>query len=378
MFNRGRNQMKATKMKGIIEFSALLMLCLGLIILPSSAEVTVKEKILNQTADSVTVMDETGRTVTIDLPIKTIIATDARQMETLLAMGAEDMIVGVDVSYHTHYPFLGLKDAPEVSQHAKGIDYEKVLVQKADLVIVPKSQGATADEISEKLQGIPVLAFDLGHRNHIIPEVQILGEVLGKQTEAERLINWIEKYNTIVDDRTKDLKSDEMPTFYYEATATSSKWKANVPTSRAGVVAEGCGGQNIAVDLEYNDTVSSIVVDPEWILTENPDYIFLDFHSGKSGAGKTEDEVKEALKIMIDERGNDGIANVTAIRDNNVYAIDYDYVAGPRWIVGHVCFAKWLHPDLFADLDPEKINKEFLNEFLGVDNLEGTWVYPHP
>jgi len=370
--------MKATKMKGIIEFSALLMLCLGLIILPSSAEVTVKEKILNQTADSVTVMDETGRTVTIDLPIKTIIATDNRQMETLLAMGAEDMIVGVDVSYHTHYPFLGLKDAPEVSQHAKGIDYEKVLVQKADLVIVPKSQGATADEISEKLQGIPVLAFDLGHRDHIIPEVQILGEILGKQTEAERLINWIEKYNTIVDDRTKDLKSDEMPTFYYEATATSSKWKANVPTSRAGVVAEGCGGQNIAADLEYNDTVSSIVVDPEWILTENPDYIFLDFHSGKSGVGKTEDEVKEALKIMIDERGNDGIANVTAIRDNHVYAIDYDYVAGPRWIVGHVCFAKWLHPDLFADLDPEKINKEFINEFLGVDNLEGTWVYPHP
>lgn len=323
-------------------------------------------------------MDEVGRTVTINLPVKTIIATDARQMETLLAIGAEDMIVGVDVSYHTHYPFLGLKDAPEVSQHAKGIDYEKVLVQDPDLVIVPKSQGATANEISEKLQGVPVLAFDLGHRDHIIPEAQILGEVLGKQAGAEKLIDWIKKYDNIVDERTKDMKSDEMPTFYYEATATSSKWKANVPASRAGVVAEGCGGRNIAASLEYNDTVSSLVVDPEWILTQNPDYIFLDFHSGKSGAGKTVDEVKEALQNMTDERAKDGIANVTAIRNDNVYAIDYDYVAGPRWIVGHVCFAKWLYPDLFADLDPEKINSEFLSEFLGVDDLEGTWVYPHP
>jgi len=372
--------MEATKMKEIIKHSILLMLCLSLTltILPSSAEVIVNEKILDSTADSVTVMDEVGRTVTIDLPIKSIIATDARQMETLLAMGAEDMIVGVDVSYHTHYPFLGLKDAPEVSQHAKGIDYEKVLMQGADLVIVPKSQGATADEISEKLKGVPVLAFDLGHRNHIIPEVQILGEILGKKTEAEKLINWIQKYDAIVDDRTRDLKPEEMPTFYYEATATSSKWKANVPSSRAGVVAEGCGGRNIAADLEYNDTVSSIEVDPEWILTQDPDYIFLDFHSGKSGVGKTVDDVKDALQIMIDERAKDGIANVTAIRDNHVYAMDYDYVAGPRWIVGHVCCAKWLHPDLFADLDPEKINSEFLSEFLGVDNLEGTWVYPHP
>jgi iron complex transport system substrate-binding protein len=372
--------MEATKMKDLMKLSVMLMLflSLALVILPSNAEVTVKEKILNITADSITVMDEVGRTVTINLPVQSIIATDARQMETLLAIGAEDMIVGVDVSYHTHYPFLGLKDAPEVSQHAKGVDYEKVLVQHPDLVVVPKSQGATADEISEKLKGIPVLAFDLGHRNHIIPEAQILGEILGKQTEAERLINWINKYDTIVDSRTLDLKTDEMPTYYYEATATSSKWKANVPISRAGVVAEGCGGRNIAADLAYNDTVSSLVVDPEWILTQNPDYIFLDFHSGKSGVGKTVDDVKEALQTMIDERAKDGIANVTAIRDNHVYAIDYDYVAGPRWIVGHVCFAKWLHPDLFADLDPEKINSEFLSEFLGVDNLEGTWVYPHP
>jgi iron complex transport system substrate-binding protein len=367
--------MNTAKMKKTMVCAALIALCLSFTVLPSTAEIIPKEKILNKTADSITVIDEAGRTVTINLPVKRIISTDYRQMETLLAMGAEDMIVGVDVSFHTRYPFLGLKDAPEVSQHARGIDYEKVLMQQTDLVIIPVSQGATANEISEKLQGIPVLAFDLGHRDHIVPEAQILGQILGKEAETDRLVNWIKMYDTVVEDRTKDLKPDDMPTFYYEATATSTKWKANVPTSRAGTVAEGCGGRNIASELKYNDTTSSLVVDPEWILSKNPDYIFLDFHSGKSGPGKTEKDVKDALGAMIEERASEGIGNVTAVMNNRTYAIDYDFVCGPRWIVGHVCFAKWLHPDLFEDLDPEQINKEFLKDFLGVE-LDGTWVYP--
>jgi iron complex transport system substrate-binding protein len=362
----------------IMKCAILLMLFLSLAVLPSAAEITIDEKILNKTTNSVTVVDEVGRTVTIDLPIKKIIACDYRQMETLLAMGTEDMIVGVDTYYHDAYPFLGLKNAPVVSlTHATEMDYEKMLLLQPDLLIVPRSQGASANEISKKLQGIPVLTFDLGHRAHIIPEVQILGQILGKEAEADKLINWINKYDSIVENRTKDLKSDDMPTFYYEATATSTKWKANVPVGRSGSVAEGCGGRNIASELNDTEGIHSLQMDPEWVLVKNPDYIFLDFHVGKSGPGKTEKEVKDALDTMIKERASEGIGNVTAIRNNHTYAIDYDFVCGPRWIVGHVCFAKWLHPDLFEDLDPEQINREFLKDFLGAE-VEGTWVYPMP
>ncbi|RQW79392.1 MAG: hypothetical protein EHM14_08895 [Methanothrix sp.] len=362
----------------MMRFAVVIVLCMSFAILSSTAQITIDENILNETINSITVVDEIGRTVTIDLPVKKIIVCDYRQMETLLAMGTEDKIVGVDTSYHTRYPFLGLKNATEVSlTHATEMDYEKMLSLQPDLVIVPRSQGASANEISKKLQGIPVLAFDLGHREQLIPEVQILGHVLGKKAEANRLINWIQKYSNIVENRTKDLKSDDMPTFYYEATATSSKWKANVPVGRSGSVAEGCGGRNIASGLNNTEGIHSLQMDPEWVLVKNPDYIFLDFHSAKSGPGKTEKEVKDALDTMIKERTSDGIGNVTAVRNNHTYAIDYDFVCGPRWVVGHVCFAKWLHPDLFKDLDPEQINKEFLKDFMGVE-VKGTWVYPMP
>jgi len=362
-----------------MHYAISAVLLLSLTVFTATAEIVPEEKILSKTSESITVIDEIGRTVTIDLPVENIIATDYRQMETLLAMGAEDMFVGVDVSYHTRYPFLGLKDVPVVSlTHATEMDYENILLQDPDLMIVPRSKGEMADEISEKLQGVPVLVFDLGHRDHIIPEAQILGQVLGKEEEADRLIDWINEYEGIVESRTEDLEPEDMPTFYYEATATSSKWKANVPTGRAGAVAEGCGGRNIAYELNYTEGTHSVVVDPEWILSKNPDYIFLDFHSGMSGPGFSEEDVKDGLDNMIEERANEGIGLVNAVKNGNVYAIDYDFVCGPRWIVGHVCFAKWLHPDLFEDLDPEQIHKEFLEEFLGVEELEGTWVYPMP
>jgi iron complex transport system substrate-binding protein len=362
----------------IMKCAILLMLFLSLAVLPSAAEITIDEKILNKTTNSITVVDEVGRTVTISLPVKKIIACDYRQMETLLAMDTEDMIVGVATYYHDAYPFLGLKDAPVVSlTHATEMDYEKILLLEPDLLIVPRSQGASANEISKKLQGMPVLVFDLGHRAHIIPEVEILGQILGKEAEADKLINWINKYDSIVENRTKDLKSDGIPTFYYEATSTSSKWKANVPVGRSGSVAEGCSGRNIASELNDTEGIHSLQMDPEWVLVQNPDYIFLDFHVGKSGLEKTEKEVKDALDIMVKERASDGIGNVTAIRNNHTYAIDYDFVCGPRWVVGHVCFAKWLHPDLFEDIDPEQINKEFLKDFLGAE-VDGTWVYPAP
>jgi iron complex transport system substrate-binding protein len=41
--------------------------------------------------------------------------------------------------------------------------------------------------------------------------------------------------------------------------------------------------------------------------------------------------------------------------------------------------AKWFHPDLFKDLDPQAIHQEYLNRFQNLDyNLDknGVFVYP--
>jgi iron complex transport system substrate-binding protein len=36
---------------------------------------------------------------------------------------------------------------------------------------------------------------------------------------------------------------------------------------------------------------------------------------------------------------------------------------GPRAIIGVAYMARWLHPDLFKQIDPETMHKEYLEQF---------------
>jgi iron complex transport system substrate-binding protein len=155
----------------------------------------------------------------------------------------------------------------------------------------------------------------------------------------------------------------------------NTKWSAISPSDpSAGRAAEGCGGRNVASDLKLNMTTGE--VGAEWVLAQNPDFIFLDFMGGdRSGPEKTKEDVKTELMKIIEERSTEGFSNFTAVKDNHIYVVNRDFVSGPRWVIGHVYIAKWLHPDIFEDLSPDEMNKEYLKEFQGIE-LEGTWVYP--
>lgn len=346
----------------IMQCSILAMLLLCLVILPSTAQTTTNVSILDKTKDSITVVDKIGRTVTIDLPVKKIIATDYRQMDVLLALGARDMIIGVDKTFHERMPYFGLSDAPEVSVHSQEVNYEYVLKLNPDLVIIPSSQGATADDISSKLLGVPVLVLSLSEKQTIVPVTEMMGEILGKEEEANKLIKWISKYDNIVENRTKDLGPQDIPTFFY---GSINGWGASKPN-----VADGCGGINIAADLPSGSDVSL-----EWILSKNPDYIFLDdMRSDISGYGFAEEDVKNSLDNITAEKG---FSDLDAMKSNHVYLLHRDLISAPRWVAGHVCIAKWLHPDLFEDLSPEEIHKEYFKEFHGIE-VDGTWAYPNP
>lgn len=362
------------------QYAAPFFLLMILTVLPACGETAILEKIVNQTDNSITVVDEVGRTVTVSQPVQKIISTDYRQMEVLLALGARDMIVGVDSNFHKQMPYFGLKDAAEAGIHAKEVNYEQVLALHPDLVIVPTRQGASADEISEKLKGVPVLAMSLSNRDHVVPEARIMGAILDKEDNAEKLISWIEKYNNIVEERTANLKAEDTPTFFFEYMSDlDRKWWAIAPGNpSAGRVADGCGGSNIAADLPLNETTTTLEVGAEWVLSKDPDYFFMDFMGGDmAGAGKSEEEVKSNLTRLIEDRASEGFLNFTAVKNNHVYVLSRDFVSGPRWVIGHVCIAKWLHPDLFEDLNPDEMNQEYLQDFQGL-KLDGTWIYPEP
>lgn len=354
----------------------LAILCICLAFSPAVMGENPRDQILKKTSGSISIIDSAGRNVTIDLPVKRIIPTDYRTTEALLALGTRDMIVGVDTAFHQRMAEFGLKDVPEASVHAGEINYEEILKLKPDLIILPTSSASLADEVSKKLQGLPVVVMGCTDKDDMITELGIMGQILGKEEQAGKLINWIDKYTNIVEERTKNLTANEEPSFYYEYMSESSKWQAIPPSNSAGKVVEGCGGKNIATGLKLNGSVAQ--VEAEWVLSKDPDFIFMDLMKGfDSGPGKTVDDMKTLLQKYIDARANDGFKNLTATKKGHVYLIDRDLITGPRWVIGHVYFAKWLHPNLFKDLDPVAMNEEYLKEFQGVE-VNGTWAYPLP
>jgi iron complex transport system substrate-binding protein len=354
----------------------LAILCICVAFLPAVMGENPRDQILNKTSGSITIIDSVGRNVTVDLPVKRIIPTDYRTTEALLAIGAGEMIVGVDTAFHQRMAEFGLKDIPEASVHSGEINYEEILKLEPDLIILPTSGASYADEVSKKLQGLPVVVMSSTDKDDMTTELGILGQILGKEDQAGLLLNWTKKYTNIVEERTKNLKPEEMPTFYYEYMSESSKWQAIPPTNSAGKVVEGCGGRNIAKGLKLNGSVAQ--VEAEWVLAQNPDFIFMDLMKGfDSGPEKTVDDMKILLQKYIDVREKDGFKDLNATKDGHVYLIDRDMITGPRWVIGHVYFARWLHPELFKDLDPEAMNKEYLKEFQGID-VKGTWAYPLP
>ncbi len=69
-----------------------------------------------------------------------------------------------------------------------------------------------------------------------------------------------------------------------------------------------------------------------------------------------------------------GMSEVTAVVDGEVYVIKNTLVA-QRETLGLLYFAKWFHPDLFSDIDPDAVHAEYIQRFFG-KGLEGVFVYP--
>jgi iron complex transport system substrate-binding protein len=73
------------------------------------------------------------------------------------------------------------------------------------------------------------------------------------------------------------------------------------------------------------------------------------------------------------------LVNVSAIKNDNVYILSKDVFFGGRYFLSIAYMAKWFHPDLFKDLDPEAIHQEYLTRFQHLDydlGKQGVFVYP--
>ena len=150
------------------------------------------------------------------------------------------------------------------------------------------------------------------------------------------------------------------------------------------------GGRPIAEEIPEwlgEGGVYGTTVDMEWVITQDPDFIFAHSvrytYSGiarEPSYGYDENDptaFNEAVAVM---KGRPLLAGLKAIENDRIYITAGDFRNNAMGgILGAAYLAKILHRDQFADFDPQAIHQEFITGWMGLEyDLGGNGVFIAP
>jgi iron complex transport system substrate-binding protein len=358
-------------------------MALFLLIIPVGSANSDLEK-----SGGITITDDWGRSVTLDKPAERIVFGHEAAGEGILLAGGWDKVVGRDASLTNDwfYPNLGSLPAINPMNQPFNLDLEKVTELKPDLVILQKNYAdrETFDSISEALEpDIVVVGLDF-----LDPEsadsIKKLGILLGTGDVADEYVTFHDNLINGIKEKTAVLSEAEKQNVFIDAVGMgpdqistygkdASFWKK---------ICDIAGGKNVGSELP-SDFVRS--VDLEWLLRQDIDtivYQVWDKENPKSfGYMATDPDgaKQEADLILARIAKMDEYSHSDAVKNKDVHIQYWELANNPKSFIGVVYLAKWLHPDLVADIDPEQVHQEYLTKFIGTDldlNDVGLFGYP--
>ena len=305
--------------------------------------------------------------VTVPMPIESIIAVDTYVAYTVCAFEEADKIVGVGAVVKELGEIRDLiGDVPEVGTYIEW-DIEKILELNPDIVLAIMSfDYSDYREILDAV-GIPLVQMGFHVPETYSKEISNLGWMLNKQERAEELISFEQQHLGLIEERVKDLDEEHKPRVYsmsypcYYGDPTHIPGKGDI---------EFCGGINIFADLEEG----YVTVDPEEVIVRNPQVMYANTASMcPLGYDITDTGPVEEFRqdIVMDYPGWD---TTDAVKNGRVYFIAAR-VKSVHPSIFYSYLAKWFHPDLFEDMDPVDIHREWMERFLGVE-YQGVYAYP--
>ncbi|MHC1687773.1 MAG: ABC transporter substrate-binding protein [Methanothrix sp.] len=328
---------------------AYILMCLCLLIFTGCAE-TVK------------VIDSTGRSVSVDTPVTKVVSLGTGIAEYVYILDEGESLVGRD-SYSYFPP--AMQNVTIAGKSSYSPDLELIIKLDPDLVIADNM--LSKENLKEfEDAGIPVMIESLSDPEKNIDTMKRIAQVMDKEERSEKLISFIEKYQDLVLEKTSGLTTDSKPKIFFEWAGRPYYTVSNGTSS--DTLIGYAGGINIAKDLG-NKTSKYPTVSAEWVIETDPDVIVQTRSSDKPFS---KSELAEFQKSIV---SRPELQDVTAIKSGRVYVISGEIRYGVRSIISELYLAKWLHPDLFKDVDPEAVHKELVREFYGT-NLDEAYAYP--
>ncbi|WP_297516454.1 iron ABC transporter substrate-binding protein [Thermococcus sp.] len=318
----------------------------------------------SSSAGYITITDTLGRTVKVPANVSRVVAVGPGALRILVYLNATDKVVGIE-EIEKRYPYgrpyvlahPELLKLPVIGPGGPGKlpDMEALVKVHPQVIFWVFASKETADEVQEKT-GIPVVVLSYGTLENFTDEtffksLLLAGKILGREERAREIIEFIRGQQAYLENLTRGLKSPKVylgGIGYKGAHGITSTSVYYTPFTVLHL-------DNIASKLTSTNRHGWIQVDKEFLLKENPDYIFID---------------EGGLKIILDDyRSNPDFYNsLKAVREGNLYGVlpynFYNTNIGTA-IADTYYIGKVIYPERFRDIDPAEKADEIFTFLVG-------------
>ena len=354
-----------------------------------------------QAAERTEITDITGRVVPVASEVRRVILGEGRQMYLVAALDREapfGRVVGwrddlrkADLDGYTAYQQLypGIDRLPTFGGAKEGtFDVEQAVALRPDVVVMNLESKVATEEggLLEKLGavGIPVVFIDFRERPFENAErsIRIMGRMLGREERAEELVAYRRAQIERVTSRLAGYAGPRPRVMIERAAGYDESCCMSFGNENFGRMVKEAGGENIAERL-IPGTFGT--VNPEQVVAADPDVVVV---TGSNwtlyapagtwvgvGPGADAALARSRLQALMNRPA---YRPLPVARSGRVHAIWHQFYDSPYQFVAIQALAKWLHPELFRDLDPDQTFREFHERFLPVAYRPGYWVSANP
>lgn len=252
------------------------------------------------------IVDDTGREVNIVGEASKIVSLSPANTEILFALGLDDEVVGV--TEFCNYPAAALEK--EKVGGFSTVDVERIIELEPDVVFGEAGHEDAAEQLTNA--GIPVVLFKAMSFDVLMDDIEMMGQITGKEDEAKDLVEDLEARIAAIEDQVEGI-SDKKTLFFM---LWNDPLMSIGPNTFIDQVFTKAGALSISGDAD----TAWPMYDMEWLIDNDPDVILLSPHGG-SGLGKDD--------LMSDPN----YSTISAVKEGRVFVMSNEDLLlrpGPR------------------------------------------------
>ncbi|MFC5369404.1 ABC transporter substrate-binding protein [Arcanobacterium bovis] len=332
--------------------------------------------------------DAAGRKIELDKKPERVVLGESRQAYSLLFLNKKDPTQKVvawgtdmkraapDVWNKLVEKFPKANDIPTIgSVYTNDLSIEGLIAHKPDIFLITLDayEAAKKSGLADKLDssGIKYAVTDFRYKplENTTRTVTLLGKVFGYEKQAEKFNKYYAEQVEPVLKKGESLKNK--PTSFLWRAPSISPCCNTYSTANFGAMLTAVGTKNISDDLLAGQEGA---LTPEQIITSQPNMIVAT--GGEWGGMKPKDDKVRFLHLgynadpesarnsLLALRSQPGFDHLKAYDDGRVHGVYHQFYDAPYNFVAIQAFAKWAHPQEFADLDPQANWKSFHDRFM--------------